>query len=235
MFGKRNLAALAAEFLGAGILTVLVLSVQRSTIGVPFFVAAAAGLTVAMLVFVFANTSGAHFNPAVTISQWTTRRITTVRAILYVAAQLLGAFVAYYLYTYFVNNKLQSIGGEFTARIMFAEAAGALVLGFAWAAAVYQRFSIGTTAAVVGIGYMIAIVAASAASIGLVNPALALGVKAWVWGTYVAGPIIGAVVGFNLYAYLFANENIKTTFAGATAALTGKKPVAKKSASKKKK
>lgn len=234
MIGKRGIAALLAEFLGTGALTVLVLSVQRSTIGVPFFVAAAAGLTVALLTFVFASASGAHFNPAITIGLWTTRRITTIKAILYVAVQLLGAFAAYYLYTYLVNNKLQSIGGDFSVRIMVAEAVGALILGFAWAAAVYQRFSIGATAAVIGLGLMLGVIAASTASIGLINPALALGVKAWVWGTYVLGPIVGAVIGINLYAYVFADgESPKATAAGFVADLTGQKPAPKKTAKKK--
>lgn len=235
MFGRNRLAALVAEFLGTGILTILILSVQRSTIGVPFFVAAAAGLTVALLMLMFAAKSGGHFNPALTISAWTVRKITTIRAILYVAAQLLGAWAAYYLYTYFVNNQLQPIGGEYNTRILVAEAAGAVLLGFAWAAAVYQRFAAGVAAATVGLGLMLGIVAASTASIGLINPAVALGVKAWVWGTYVAGPIIGAVIGANIYAYLFADANPKETAAGVVAAVTGQKTATKKPAAKKKK
>src|SRR4051812_44927148 len=99
MFGRRNIATVVAEFLGAGVLTLLVLSVQRSTIGVPFFVAAAAGLTLALMVFVVGNISGGFFNPAVTLGLWTARRLPTVTAVLFVAAQLLGAWAAYYLYT----------------------------------------------------------------------------------------------------------------------------------------
>ena len=56
MFGKRKIATIVAEFLGTGALTLLVLCVQRSTIGVPFFVAAAAGLTIALMVFAVGET-----------------------------------------------------------------------------------------------------------------------------------------------------------------------------------
>ena len=232
MFGKRKVATLVAEFLGTGALTLLVLSVQRSTIGVPFFVALAAGLTVALMMLAVGSVSGAHLNPAITIAMWTARKISTLNALMYVVIQLLGAWAAYYLYTYLVNSHLQPIGGHFTGRILAAEAAGAVLLGFTWAAAVYQRFSVAVTASVVGIAYMLAVVASSSASIGLVNPALALGVRAWVLGTYVLGPVLGAVIGVNLYGLLFAeSEN------GASAAVVASKPAASassKSASTKK-
>lgn len=204
MSGKQKVATLVAEFLGTGGLTLLVLSVQRSTIGVPFFVALAAGLVMTLMMLALGGVSGAYFNPAITIAMWTVRKIATLNAIVYIAMQLLGAWLAYYLYTYLVGNHLSPIGGHFSGRILTAEAVGALILGFAWAAAVYQRYSTALTSAVVGIAYMIAIVAASSASIGLVNPALALGVRAWVWGTYVLGPILGAVVGVQLYGLLMA-------------------------------
>src|SRR5689334_11700673 len=114
MFERQKIAALVAEFLGAGVLTLLVLSVQRSTIGVPFFVAIAAGLAIALMSFTVGGMSGGHFNPAISIGFWTARRITTIRTIFYVAAQLLGGYAAYGLYTYFVNNHLQTVGGHYS-------------------------------------------------------------------------------------------------------------------------
>jgi len=244
MFGRRNVATVVAEFLGTGVLTLLVLSVQRSTIGVPFFVAIAAGLTVMLMMFALGNVSGAHLNPALTIGLWTARKVSTLRAVLYVAAQLLGAWAAYFLYTYFVNNKLQPIGGHFTGRILAAEAVGAGIFAFGWAAAMYQRFSTAAKASVAGVSYMLGIIAASAAAIGLINPALALGVRAWVWGTYVLGPVLGAVIGVNLYGLLFSDsggalKSLVASSAGtASAASTStrvKKPTAKKRSTSKKK
>jgi glycerol uptake facilitator protein len=246
MLGRQKVATLVSEFLGTGVLTLLVLSVQRSTIGVPFFVALAAGLVVALMMLVLGGTSGAHMNPAISIAMWTARKISTLNTVVYVAMQLLGAWLAYFLYTYFVNNKLTPIGGHFSGRILAAEAVGALVLGFAWASAVYQRYSTTVTSAVVGMAYMLAIIAASSASVGLVNPALALGVRAWIWGTYVLGPVLGAVIGVNLYGLLFAApetdsgvvvaksktvssdtvDDVKTTVTKKT--VVKKKPVTKK-------
>ena len=204
MFGRNKIAAIVAEFLGTGILTLLILSVQRSTIGVPFFVALTAGLTVTVLYFALGNVSGGYFNPAVTIAMATARKIEVLKAVIYVAVQLLGAWLAYWLYTYYANNTLMPIGGHFTWKVLVSEGVGASILGFAYAAAAYQGYTTAVRASVAGIGYVVAVVAASAAAIGLVNPAVALGVRAWIWGSYVAGPVVGAFVGVNLYKYVFA-------------------------------
>ena len=219
MFGKQKIAALVAEFLGTGILTLLVLSVQRSTIGVPFFVALGAGIALAVTVSALHETSGAHFNPALTIAMWTARKVSTVSAVLYIGMQLLGAWLSYYLYTYFVNNKLQSVGGHYTSRILIAEAVGTAIFAFGYASTVYKKYSTTTTAAFTGLSYMLGIIAASSAAIGLLNPALALGVRAWVWGSYVLGPVLGAVIGVNLYGLLFADsQTVNAVGAGVTAA-----------------
>lgn len=220
MFGRRNVAALVAEFLGTGILTLLILSVQRSTIGVPFFVALAAGLTYALMNFAFGRTSGALLNPALTIGMFFARKISVIATLLFVIVQLLGAWAAYGLYHYFVNQKLQSVGGHFTGRILIAEAVGTGIFSFGVAAAFYQRFNAAVTASVSGLAYMVGIVGASSASIGLLNPAVAFGVRAWVWTTYVAGPILGAIIGFNLYGMLFAEPETAVVGAAVSPATT---------------
>lgn len=237
MFNKKHVAMVVAEFLGTGLLTLLVLSVQRSTIGVPFFVALIGGVTLMAMVFALGDVSGAYLNPAVSLALWTARRLSTLRTVFLVAAEMLGAWVAYYVYTYFVNNKLAPIGGHFTGRTLAAEAVGAGILGLVWASASFSKWSRTATAPIVGVGLFVAMVAASAAGLGLVNPALALGVRAWVWGTYVVGPLIGAIVGVNLYGLLFAeggkfNFNFMPKMAMASSA---KKTVAKSSSNKKSK
>jgi len=230
--GRRKVATVVAEFLGTGALTLLILSVQRSTIGVPFFVAAAAGLTIALMIFAIGNISGGFFNPALTLGFWTARKLESATAIVYIAAQFLGGWGAYYLYTYLVKSTLQPVGGHFAGRILVAEAVGTAIFSFGVAAAVYQGFSRAVTASFAGLALMIGIVAASPASIGLLNPAVALGVRAWVWGTYVLGPVIGAIIGVNLYALLFAEpERAKAKVASVSAA-PAVKPSAKKKAKK---
>lgn len=224
MFGRKKIAMLLAEFLGTGVLTLVVLSVQRSTIGVPYFVGLAAGLAVILLMLIFGNVSGAHLNPAVTIALWTTGKAKTLAAALYIVMQLLGAWAAYGIYTYFVNSSLQGIGGHYTARVMVAEIVGAFIFAFAWSAVVaQQRFNDGVVATAVGVSFALGLIIAAVAGIGLINPALALGTHSWDiwgsmgWGTYVLGPVVGAVVGVNLHKYVFVTAERELAPARAAA------------------
>ena len=51
--------------------------------------------------------------------------------------------------------------------------------------------------------------AASPASAGFLNFQLPrYGLHQWAWGTYVLGPVLGAVIGFNLYNLLFVETEL---------------------------
>src|SRR5207244_9604959 len=55
------------------------------------------GLAIGVMVSALGHISGGHFNPAVTIGFWVTKRVNTVDTILYWAAQLAGATAAAFL------------------------------------------------------------------------------------------------------------------------------------------
>jgi glycerol uptake facilitator-like aquaporin len=248
MFGRKKVAALVAEFLGTGVLTLLVLSVQRSQLGLQYFVALAAGLAIAVMTFVLSKSSGAYFNPAITLGLWTARKLSTVTGILYLIVQFLGAYAAYGLYIFYTNSHLTNAGGHYTSRILLAEAVGTTVFTFGWAATLSKANTQAAKAAFAGLSYTLGVLLASSAALGLLNPAVAFGIKAWVWGTYVLGPVLGAILGINLYTVLFAEkddvDSNPITFATATASVsssstssdaTSKKAAPKKKASSKKK
>jgi glycerol uptake facilitator-like aquaporin len=202
---RRRIAMLMAEFFGAALLTSVVLTIGKAQESATYFVALAVGLAVAALILTIGFVSGGHFNPAISLGLWTIRRSSALRTISYVAAQMLGAAAAYWLYTYLVDARLTNTG-EFEGRILLAETLGTMILAMGVAAAVFNKHEGGKAAATVGISLTIGVLVASIASAGLLNPAVALGAGAWVWGTYVLGPILGAIIGFNLYALLFAPE-----------------------------
>ena len=205
-FTKQNSAILVAEALGTAILTGTILAVTRSAIGVPYFVALGVGLTMAMLVFMVGATSGAHVNPAVTLGLWSARKVSTVKAIAYIAAQFLGAAAAYSLYNYLVPSGLQNIAGpSFEWTVLVAEIVGTAIFTFGVAAAVYRGYEGGQKAATIGGSLAVGIIIAGVASNGILNPAAALGVDSWS-KAYVLGPLIGGVVGVNLFALLFADK-----------------------------
>lgn len=235
MFGREKLATIVAEFLGTGVLTLVVLTVYHSQVGLPYFVSIATGLVLAALILAFGKFSGAVFNPAIAVGLWSVRKLTTLATIIYVAAELLGAWAASYLFGYFVNTKLAAVGGHYNTRILVAEAVGAGILALVWAAALHQKWQRSTMAAGLGATLVVAMVLASGAGIGLINPALALGMRAWVWGTYVLGPVVGAIVAFNLYTIVFDSEGLTVLKSiKISTTTTTKKPVAaKKTAAKK--
>src|SRR6267143_1341009 len=60
-------------------------------------IALAHGLAIAIMVSALGHISGGHFNPAVTIGFWVNKRIGTIEAFTYWAAQLVGATAAAFL------------------------------------------------------------------------------------------------------------------------------------------
>ncbi|HEY5667789.1 MAG TPA: aquaporin [Candidatus Saccharimonadales bacterium] len=218
---RKTVATVVAEFLGTGLLTVAILSVSKSTIGIPYFISIIAGVAVATASLLFARVSGGHFNPAITLGLWSIRRVQTLTAIVYIAAQLLGGVGAYFLFTYFVGQTWHNVG-TFEGRILVAEAVGGFIFSLAWAVALYHRLETAKAATVIGLGLILGVLVSSAGAGGIVNPAVALGVRSWVWGTYVLGPVLGAVIGFNLYSLLFAPS---VELVAAEEALLADKPV----------
>ncbi len=87
-----------AEALGVGALVFIgagsIITITATETGSTLAVALAHGLILAIMVTALAHISGAHFNPAVTFGFWSTGRITTKMACVYLLSQLLGAIVA---------------------------------------------------------------------------------------------------------------------------------------------
>ena len=245
MISRNKLAALVAELMGVVVLVTAVYSMVART-SFPLFGGLAAGLTLGVLVYTIGNTSGAHVNPAITLGLWSVRKIKTLKALSYIAAQMLGAFAALKLVNYFLGSDIQSIANKFDVKVLIAEATGALVFGFGVASAVYQKLEGEKLAFTVGGSLTLGILVASLSSNGVINPAVALGLQSWN-AAYVAGPIIGSIIGMNLYALLFADGVVlsnpvrlprlsitRAAAAPATVSSTTKaKPAAKKKTAKK--
>ncbi|PID99430.1 hypothetical protein CSA80_01565 [Candidatus Saccharibacteria bacterium] len=208
MFRKNKLAMLVSEFLGTGVLALAVLAMGKFQLGFPYFVAVVAGLTLALLVVALAGISGSLFNPALTVGLWTVRKLRTLQAVSYIIAQFAGAAAAWYLFVYFTDIENAQNRGIYDAKLLVAETLGTFVFAFSIAAAIYQRVSLGLKAFMFGGGLTAGALLASLGSAGVLNPAVAFSVHQFGWGTYVLGPVLGAVVGFNLYNLLFVETEI---------------------------
>jgi MIP family channel proteins len=78
-------------FIGAG--SIITNTLTHGTVGL-VGIAFAHGLALAIMITIFAATSGGHINPAVTVGFLVTRRIAPLLGLLYIVAQLVGATLA---------------------------------------------------------------------------------------------------------------------------------------------
>lgn len=230
MFGRQKIAMIVAEFVGTFVLASAVLAMVGRT-SFPFFAALAAGLALTGMTLAFGAVSGGYYNPAITIAAWTIRKIETARALVFVAAQMLGGVVAWTLNQWLLDTTLKNIANtSFDWRIFTAEAVGTAIFAMVLAAASYQAYRGIVNAFTAGVGLALGIMVASFAGNAVINPAVAVGIQSWSF-VYAAGPVLGAIVGMNLYVLLFTDRPKKVR----VIKLATKKTVTKKKTTKKRK
>jgi aquaporin Z len=190
------LATLVAELIGTFLLAAGVIA----TSGQPLFVF----FLLTAIVLMIGNISSAHVNPLVTVGAWATRRITTVKAVGYIIAQVLGSMLAFVVLSAFVNQapevsqEMQAYGQQaaslFTASpipegkeltVLFAELIGSTIFAFTVATVTSDKKKSETSTAF-GVGgglFIAALVAGSAAAVvsasAVINPAVAIALQAF--------------------------------------------------------
>lgn len=233
MFGRQKIAMIMAEFVGTFVLASAVLAMIGRT-SFPFFSALAAGLAVIGMTLAFGAVSGGYFNPAITIAAWTVRKLDTTKAVVFVAAQMLGGAVAWTLNQWLLQTTLKNIANPtFDWRILTAEAVGAAIFAMVVAAASYQAYKGALRAVNAGLGLALGIFVASFAGNGIINPAVAVGVQSWSF-IYAAAPILGAIIGMNLYVWLFTDRPARLKTTKVVSKTVAKKTVTKKKTTRKK-
>ena len=206
MFSKKKLSVVVAEYLGTFMLAmaVLVVSNMFGSGTAAWYTSISAGAALMLIIAKLGHVSGAHVNPAVTLGLWTLKKIETMDAVMYVVAQMLGGASALLFYNYATGDTLPASGSApFVWSVFWVEAAGAAVFGAGIVAAISQKLDGLYGAFTVGASLAAGALLASLASAGFLNPAVALGNNAWN-RTLAIAPLIGMVVGMNVYMALFA-------------------------------
>ena len=211
------ISAVALEFIGTFLLAAGIIISQGQPIGVMFILMS--------IVLIAGGISGAHVNPLITLGAWATRRISTIKAIFYIIAQVLGAMVAFILLNAFVGaqDALQSYGQKptlFTANpipkdkeilALAAEFIGSFIFAFSVATITSNKKN-GNMAKALGVGLYLAVLIAGslATSIGssaIINPAVAFALQAftikeqnvpYAIAIYIGAALIGGILGFAL-------------------------------------
>ena len=187
-------------------------------------IAVGSGLAFAIVVTALGHISGGHFNPAITIGFWVTRRLGTLDSIAYWIAQLLGATAAAYLLkltipdTTWTAKALGSItpdlGGDFTrAHGITLEAVMTFVLVLVvFATAVDAKAAFDKISGfAIGLAVTVDILLGGPFTGAAVNPARAFGpaLATSHWqnhGVYWAGPLLGGVLAAVLYDRVFLRD-----------------------------
>lgn len=187
-----------------------------------FGIAAAHGLAIAIMVSALGHISGGHFNPAITIGFWVTKRVSTLDVILYWAAQLAGATAAAFLLKALIPEetwRAVALGTpelvrdfpRLSAMVLEAVTTFFLVLTV-FATAVDEK---GTFHAIAGFGIglsiTLGIMVAGPFTGGALNPARAFGPALasshWAnWGVYWVGPLAGGFAAGLLYDSLYLKK-----------------------------
>jgi glycerol uptake facilitator-like aquaporin len=190
-----------AEMLGTFLLTAAVLTSFMS--GFPLPTLAVAAITLGTIVYMVGSVSGAHVNPAITIGLFSLRKITFRDALLYVVCQLIGAFLATMLLQKLITVEL--LVATDTTEAIVGELIGAFVFAAGVASVVYGRVHEAASGLAVGVSLFLGITLASSGSLGIINPAVAIGIGA-ISPVYLLAPVVGALGGMQFYRWMIGSK-----------------------------
>ena len=216
------LGTFALIFFGAGAVCVDFQLRNSGGLGV-LAIALAYGLAFAIMVSAFGQISGGHFNPAVTIGFWVTRRLSTLDSLAYWAAQLLGAAAAAFLLKVVIPEDIATNVFLGTPEPMrdFPRWSGMALEGVATFFLVLVFFATmvdtrSTSRAIagfaVGLTLTLGILVAGPFTGAALNPARAFGPALasghWInWGIYWVGPLAGGFLAGLLYDSIFLKNS----------------------------
>jgi glycerol uptake facilitator protein len=183
------------------------------------FISLAFAVVVAVVVYGFGPVSGAHINPAVTVSLALTRRFPWVEVVPYVLAQVVGALVGAMLIVAVFGTDSVDLGLGATTlgdgvpywQGIVAEAVGTFLLLYAvMALAVDSRAPRGWAGLMIGLAVAAAILLIAPQTGGSLNPARTIGPyltlaifgESVPWselGVYLVGPLAGGLLAVLVY------------------------------------
>lgn len=180
------------------------------------------GLATASVIYAISYISGAHINPAITVSHWMTQRINPNTAIKYILSQLLGATLAGFtlkllfpeaLYTIYLGSS--TLGDDVSAlQGIIMESIITFLLALTIYGTLDKRAYSGFAGLAIGLVVLFGALTGGPISGGIMNPARAFGpaiasgqfTHHYIWWV---GPIIGSIAAAFLYDTVLAERENK--------------------------
>jgi aquaporin Z len=173
------------------------------------------GLALVAGLFTVGRVSGGHFNPAVSLGMYLDKRISMTDMLFYWVSQVVGAILASMLLAFVLSKDLVAMTiTQFTAPVdAFGALVGETVFTAIFVMAILVLAKTPWTTAFLGIGLTLTAVHLVAAPLtgASVNPArsfapaLVGGEFGDIW-VYLAGPAVGALVGWLLYKVIVTGD-----------------------------
>jgi glycerol uptake facilitator-like aquaporin len=184
---------LLAELIGTFFLVVAAL------LSPPQLTFALVGAVLLIMVVAIGKVSGSHINPAVTLGLMVVRKIAVGKGLLYIVAQIAGAFLALGLGSLLDRGLPQT---EPEANAMWFEMLGVALLVFVVTRVVLMDAPPAASALAIGTSLTTGIAIAGVSSGGILNPAVAVAFltgdlvrgEGLAGGTYLIAPLLAAVV-----------------------------------------
>ncbi|HEX6500648.1 MAG TPA: MIP/aquaporin family protein [Micromonosporaceae bacterium] len=218
----------------------------NSTINYPALgmIALTFGLAIAIAIYAYGTVSGAHINPAVTISLAAVRRFPWAEVIPYIIAQLVGAFAGGLLIIAVFGTNAANLGADGGTKLgtnvswgagIVAELIGTFLLVLAiMALAVDRRAPSGWAGLMIGFAVTAAILMVGPLTGGSLNPARTFGpyLSATIFGgsvpwsdywVYIVGPIVGGLLAAASYEYVARPARPEVAIEGAEGPVRGRK------------
>jgi MIP family channel proteins len=217
------LGTFALIFFGAGAICVDWYPHSSNALGL-LGIALVHGLIFAVMVCALGHISGGHFNPAITIGFWVTKRLNTIETIAYWVAQLVGAIAAAYLLKAIIPDDTWhavALGSPIFAHD-FTRLSGMILEGIAtfflvltvFATAVDEHSWFRPVAGfAIGLSVTLGMIVCGPFTGGALNPARAFGpaLASGHWqnhGVYWVGPLAGGFLAGLLYDSFVLKKNL---------------------------
>ncbi len=202
-----------AEVLGTCIFTLVLI---LATAANPWVATIFAVFTLMFLAYGLGHVSGAYVNPALVIGAMFVNKISPLKALYFIIAEVAGAALAVLVIKYAGIATPAGMESAFSWQLFSAELLGTALFAYGVATVAFGRTHRAATGFVVGISLFAGIIISSLFLNGTtvsasLNPAISFGLKALNLAS-ILGPILGAIIGMWVYVYL--SEDVKQVWHG---------------------